>query len=447
MQAGITRLIGMQTADGGIAMWQGANQATWPWASVYAAHFVVEAEAAGHKVPADFRDRLMAYVRNLLNDATDKPDVVEAQAYACHVLALAGRPERAVMSRLAEIINTVKRPRPDYAPIAPEARFHLAAAWLAAGRRDLAEGLIPAILPLPRNDRQLSGNVGSPVRDQAMVLGTMLSLNPDHPALPALAQRIADAGRPNGWRSTQDAAFAVIALGKYLRQSRSTTPYERLSVSSDGKPLAESDGAKPLAVDPSFTEGPRLEVKIAGAPDAKAYVSWLQTGVPLNPPADEDAGMKIRRRYLDSAGQPLGANLRSGALVQVEITVESLTSLENVVIDDLLPAGLEIENARLQTTADERQVRRVKRREDEARPAEFTHGRLDIRDDRLIAMGSLSRAGSASFTYLARAVTPGTYVVPPVRGECMYDIGLHSLSGGGKTLTIAPVNIHVAASE
>ena len=434
LQAGVTRLIGMQTADGGIAMWPGSNQPSWPWASVYAAHFLVEARAAGHPIPEDFNEHLMAYVRSLLNQATDKPDIVEAQAYACYVLALAGKPERAIMSRLTEIINTRKPERAGYTPIAPEARFHMAAAWLAAGRRDLAIGLIPQTIPQPRSQRQLSGNIGSPVRDRAILVSTLLAINPDHPAIPAMVQQIADAGKPNGWRSTQDAAFAVIALGKYVRQMKPTEPYESARLHLDGDTyVAESRDGKPLASDPAFDAHSKFELRITGLKSARAYVSWLQTGVPTKPASDEDSGMKIRRRYLNAKGEPIAnRTVRSGDLVQIELTIESLTALENIVIDDLLPAGLEIENARLETTADKRQLNTKLIQA----ASLFTHRRLDVRDDRLIVMGTLNGAGAGQFIYLARAVTPGTFIIPPVRGECMYDIGTHSISGGGQILKV-----------
>jgi uncharacterized protein YfaS (alpha-2-macroglobulin family) len=100
--AGIYRLLGMQTADGGIAMWPGGRE-SWPWASIYAAHFLVEAEKAGHPVPEDFRRHLLAYARRLVDQGGDDGDLVEAQAYACYVLGLAGKPDRAAMSRLGEL--------------------------------------------------------------------------------------------------------------------------------------------------------------------------------------------------------------------------------------------------------------------------------------------------------------------------------------------------------
>ena len=124
--------------------------------------------------------------------------------------------------------------------------------------------------------------------------------------------------------------------------------------------------------------------------------------------------------------------VRSGDLVQIELTIESLTALENIVIDDLLPAGLEIENARLETTADKRQLNTKLIQT----ASLFTHRRLDVRDDRLIVMGTLNGAGAGQFIYLARAVTPGTFIIPPVRGECMYDIGTHSISSGGQILKV-----------
>lgn len=429
LQTGLTRLIGMQCADGGIAMWPGSRE-SWPWASVYAAQLLVETASAKHPVPAEFRDSLFAYVRNLLTRSADADDLVEVQAYACYVLALAGKPERAVMSRLTEIVNHPRDVGHDHSP---EARFHLAAAWLAAGRRDLAEGLIPQTLPQPRSTRQLSGNVGSPVRDRAALLSTLLDVDPNRPELPALAQQLADAGRDGRWQSTQDAAFAVVALAKYLRTVDPGSPYEHAELNMAGKPIGAAESGQSIHVTPTSAGG--LTATIAGPAKAKGHLAWLFTGVPMHPPVDEDAGLSIRRRYLDASGRPLSENrVRSGELVQVELSLESPTALANLVIDDLLPAGLEVENAHLATSAQSDEAERKPKSPERL----ITAARVDARDDRVILVGGIPTGGTYTFTYLARAVTPGTFVIPPVRGECMYDIGTHSLHGGGQTLTVVP---------
>jgi uncharacterized protein YfaS (alpha-2-macroglobulin family) len=436
IQSGITRLIGMQTANGGLAMWP-AYRDPWPWGSVYAAHFLIEAQTAGHPVPEEFRKQLLAYVRNLLNQSSDDPQMLETQAYACYVLALAGKPERQVMSRLTEVVNT---PRPDGMIFSGQARLHLASAWFAAGRRDLAESLIPQTLPAPRQNRSLAGSIGSPVRDRAILVNTLLAVQPDHPALPELVQQLADSGVHGQWRSTQDTAFAVLALGRYLRQSKTSSPYTSAELSSNGTQLGEAVDGKPLLWDagkkdvPLPPDGTKLAIHVTGPANTKAHISWLQVGVPLSPPPPADHGMTIRRRLFDERGKPLNANrVHSGDLVQVELTIGSNTALEHIAIDDLLPAGLEIENPRLKTTAadttDQPQEGRIFNR--------FSDARLDMRDDRLVLIGNLSGAGTGTYVYTARAVTPGTFVLPPAHAECMYDSAINSISAGG-TFEVLP---------
>ena len=57
-----------------------------------------------------------------------------------------------------------------------------------------------------------------------------------------------------------------------------------------------------------------------------------------------------------------------------------------------------------------------------------------MRDDRMIVIGDLS-AGVGRYVYTCRAVTPGTFALPPAHAECMYDLGTNSLSGAG-TFTV-----------
>ena len=64
------------------------------------------------------------------------------------------------------------------------------------------------------------------MRDRAILVDTLLAVQPDNPAMPALVQQLSDSGRNGQWRSTQDTAFAVLALGRYLRQNKGQSPYE-----------------------------------------------------------------------------------------------------------------------------------------------------------------------------------------------------------------------------
>lgn len=430
LRVGILRLIGMQTADGGIAMWPGARD-SWPWAGVYAAHLVVEASNAGHDVPDDFRARLLGYVRRLLDRGGDDGDMLELQAYACYVLALAGAPDHASMNRLAAMADSPPAPSlPAGAPQRTAAKAMLSLAHLAAGQRGRAVSLLPANPPPARSDRRLSGNLSSAVRDRALLISAMAAVCPEHPALPALVQQLADT-REGRWLSTQDAAFAVMALGKYLRHAKAARAYETARVSPGaGRPQVVSEGGRAIvyrADEAIAAGGAQIDLSIDGPPGAVGHVSWLQQGVPLAPPPPADNGMRVRREYVDMNGNPINGELVSGQPVRVNIALEAPAGSRNIVIDDLLPAGLEIENPRLAGDGSAEQ------RHD----ARLVVARVDMRDDRLVLFGDMPAGGTAVYSYLARAVTPGQYAVPPVRAELMYDTGISSISGGGR-LTVRP---------
>jgi len=213
-------------------------------------------------------------------------------------------------------------------------------------------------------------------------------------------------------------------MGKYLHQVPRGRPFDWVELARGSTVLARSEAGKTLVWDAgSSGESRALELRVGGEAGARAYVSVIESGVPLETPADVDRGLSIRRRYLDMHGAELtGDRVASGDLVQVELTLEAPGPLANVVIDELLPAGLEIENPRLQTEAGDQQA------------VGFDVARLDMRDDRLVAVGNLGSHGR--LVYTARAVTTGSFIVPPAHAECMYDVRLNSTWGGRRALTV-----------
>ena len=443
IDAGILHLVGMQTADGGIAMWPGEVQ-PWPWASVYAAHFLTEAKAAGYEVPAEFYDHLLGYVRHLMDNGTDDAGQLETQAYGSYVLALTGKPDRTVMNRLTELCNAADRPddADDGRAMRGDARLMLSCAWLLSGRRDLAEGLIPIALPQPRVGRQRDGNIGSPIRDRAMVILALEQVEPDRAELPELVQQLANQGAEGHWGSTQDVAFSVLAIGRYLRDQQKKTPYESARLLLGETVLAEATSSQSLAwsADASQLNSPlHLRAELTGAANAVGHLSWLQTGVPIAPPKDAEHGLKIHRKYLSLEGKELNGTVRTGDLMRVELTIEGPPNQPNLVIEDLLPAGLEVENPHLETAA---------KLEDDVsnQLPTFGNGRADMLDDRVVVCGRMPGVWKARCSYLARAITPGSYTVPPVRCEAMYDQNTNALSGSGK-LTVLPVVRDVTVAE
>jgi uncharacterized protein YfaS (alpha-2-macroglobulin family) len=143
-----------------------------------------------------------------------------------------------------------------------------------------------------------------------------------------------------------------------------------------------------------------------------------QSGVPVaaQPPVEE--GFTISRRYYTRTGQEVNPEqIRQNDLLVAVITGEALARDEThqVLVVDLLPAGLEIENARLAHGGSTAEIAWL--------PALTETLHAEIRDDRFVAALDLdASAERRTFTlaYLARAVTPGVYRQPAVFVEDMY---------------------------
>jgi uncharacterized protein YfaS (alpha-2-macroglobulin family) len=99
--------------------------------------------------------------------------------------------------------------------------------------------------------------------------------------------------------------------------------------------------------------------------------------------------------------------------------VTANTAMPEALVTDLWPAGLEIENFNL---GDAKQWADVVvdgvEISDRGSAADIKHE--EFRDDRYVVAVNLSRGRTANVFYLVRAVSPGTYTVPPPLAEDMY---------------------------
>jgi len=102
--------------------------------------------------------------------------------------------------------------------------------------------------------------------------------------------------------------------------------------------------------------------------------------------------------------------------VRVNLTMQAPSRRYHVALVDPLPAGLEAVNPAL-----------LGARPSEA-PANHSDGwwsrywyqHENLRDERVEAFTQLLWEGVYNYSYVARATTPGTFVVPPTKAEEMY---------------------------
>jgi uncharacterized protein YfaS (alpha-2-macroglobulin family) len=92
-------------------------------------------------------------------------------------------------------------------------------------------------------------------------------------------------------------------------------------------------------------------LNITTAGNGKLFYFWEMEGIPtVGTNKEEDNFLEVRRTYKDRYGKVYNNMFFQNDLVVVEISITKFTngiSVPNVAISDLLPAGFEIENARI----------------------------------------------------------------------------------------------------
>ncbi|MCX7020048.1 MAG: MG2 domain-containing protein [Candidatus Sumerlaeota bacterium] len=426
VQAGIDRALSMQTAGGGMAMWSSERDA-WPWGSVYAAHMLVEAGKAGYEIPESRMRDLLGYLAGRLSGQLEKPeaDSRTERCYICYVLAIAGKKP---LDRMEQLYEERKK-------LTPSARALLAGAFMVMGNsaeaRELLGGTVssgttPAAAA--QTAREPGGILSSPVRETAILLASWLDINPDAAEVPVLVRRLEQSQQAGHWGTTQDNAFALWALGRYAKRQAAASGTAEGTVGIGGAPVIAYSSSKPLSVSADII-GKTISVNSNGA--APTYIYWTTEGVPLEPDlAPVSQGIAVSRRFTSRDGKELNLDaIEQGKLVIVEIAIQCDRQISNLVIQDLLPAGLEIENPNLASSekADDQTERTDKKDGLDVR-------RTESRDDRCVAFADIIKndTGKHIFKYAARAVTRGVFILPPVQVSCMYDPDIMARSAPGR---------------
>ncbi|MDX1997950.1 MAG: alpha-2-macroglobulin family protein, partial [Thermoanaerobaculia bacterium] len=396
-----------QTYDGDFTLWPEMERPQL-WASVYATHFLVEAQRAGHEVPAGLLERaLEAVARKIQSKDTYGRAELQRTAYGLFVLARAGRPELGTMDYLRE---------KQAATLPTEARALLAAAYAAAGNPAAPRQLLAGLGEIETIERQTGENFESTLRNRALVTLAYLDADPKSPELPRLVDRLArEAGQVTGWWTTQETAWVFLALGQFAQSQAAKGPFAGTLWVGDKK-VGRFSSDKPAAfLDIAGTAPLRLEMDGAYA-DGSAYASVLVRGVPTDGayrPAS--AGLEVTREVVDRDGRAVDLDsVQQGDLLVIKTAVRSVAGpVENVAIVNLLPSGLEVENPRLETT--------------ESLPwatgTALSPDATDLRDDRIVLFADLGTEWR-TFYALVRAVSPGKFRLPPVQAEAMYNPAL-----------------------
>ena len=406
-----------QLYTGAVTLWDGEGEEDW-WATIYSAHFLLEAKKAGFDVDNGLMETMLNYISNRLknrelityyyNRNQNKKIAPKEVAYGLYVLAIAGRSNVPAMNYY--------KAKPEI--LALDSRYLLSAAYALAGDKKSFVSMLPASFSGEESVPQTGGSYYSDVRDEAIALNSLIEVDPNNPQVGIMAKHVGDKLKTRQWLSTQERAFAFLALGKLSRSANNSSATAEIKV--DGKTIAKAGGGQ-WKGDKAALKGTNIEIAARGS--GRLYFFWQAEGISSTGGyKEEDSYLKVRKRFYDRFGNPIaGTRFKQNDLVIIGITLERSYSgvIENVVITDLLPAGFEIENPR---TKDIPGMDWIK---DAATPTA-----LDVRDDRIHFFVD-ANYNKQTYYYAVRAVSPGNYKMGPVSADAMYNGEYHSYNGAG----------------
>jgi len=417
IRSAIRKLQLMQLYNGGMSYWPGNGEETW-WGSIYAAHFLIEAQKAGYEVDASVIEKLMEYLKSKLksrntisywyNGNLNKKIAPKEVAYSFYVLALNGDAKISTMNYY--------KSRPDLLSL--DSKYLLAISYALAGDKAKYKQMLPPEFSGEVSKPEFGGSFYSPIRDEAISLSALVEIDPDNQQIGIMAKHLSEKLKTQRYLNTQERAFAFIALGKISKKAAASSITGQIN--SNGQKIADYNN-KAISLLTEQLGGGKISISTKGK--GQLYYFWEAEGISKDGSyLEEDKFMKVRKSFSDRFGKPITNNsFKQNDLIVVKISIQGSynTEIENVVISDILPAGFEIENPRITSVPGMDWIK------DKSYPI-YT----DFRDDRINFFVTVSNT-IKYYYYIVRAVTPGTFQMGPVGADAMYNGEYHSYHGGG----------------
>ena len=441
----IERLSQMQNYDGGFAYWE-RGRPSEPYLSVYVTNALVHAKDKGYAVPKEILDRAKVYLKAIETHypAYYSPEVRWAiSAYALYTRKQLGDLDVAKGQKLyVEYGGTAN------AKVGMETHGWMLGLFAAnkAVENERKELVRHAINHVTETAGAASfvtsygdGNyllLSSDRRVDAVMLESLILEQPSLDLIPKIVTGLLAHRKAGRWLNTQENTYALLALDQYFQTYEKTTPEFVARV------WLGADYAGDLAFKGRTTDYFQINIpmKDVAAHDNQPLTIqkdgrgrlYYRVGMTYAPAslqlAAADYGFVVQRRY-EAVDDPKDVtrdaqgvwHIKAGARVRVRLTMVNEARRYHVALVDPLPAGLETMNPALAVTGPIPQDPS----EQKARGAYWWwygpwYDHQNLRDERTEAFSPLLWEGVHSYDYVARATTPGNFVVPPTKAEEMY---------------------------
>jgi alpha-2-macroglobulin len=439
----VEHLSQMQNDDGGFAFWDRGFPSE-PYLSVYVTNALVRAKAKGFAVPQPLLDRAKKYLREIEAHYPSfyGPEIRRTiSAFALYTRKLmgdvdlakgkqllrdAGGPDKLSMEADGWLLGTFA----GNAAAADERQTILRHAMNkvseTAGAANFTTSYGDGAYLILASDRRVDG----------VMLESLIQEAPTSDLIPKLVTGLLAHRKAGHWLNTQENAFVLAALDLYFHTFEKTTPdfVARVWLGDDyaGDKAFRGRTTEQFRIDIPMKDvatHDKSDLVIQKDGKGRLYYRVGMTYAPASLKLDAaDYGFVVERNY-EAVDDPKDVtraqdgswHVKAGARVRVRLKMVNDNRRYHVALVDPLPAGLEPMNPALAVTGPIPEDPK----DQQSRGAYWWwygpwYEHQNMRDERVEAFAAQLWEGVHDYSYVARATTPGNFVVPPPKAEEMY---------------------------
>jgi hypothetical protein len=300
-----------------------------------------------------------------------------------------------------------------------QGKWRLAAAYAITGNTEEAEKIInnvPGVVPEYKVDYY---TYGSSDRDDAMILETMCLLDKKSSSF-NLLKKLSASLSGKKYMSTQSTAYGLLAVSLFIKKYGSSSAMQA-EVVINNKPVVLKGNNAVNVISIDFSSGTNGIFKVVNKGKGILYARLINRGKPeVGQEKEEQENLMTDVVYRSEAGDIIDpTNLKQGTDFFMEVTIKNAGTagpLQNIALINYVPSGWEIHNARMD--------------DNEALFKNSAYDYQDIRDDRIFTYFDLRANESKKFVFSLNASYSGSYYLPGVNAEAMYDNSAYSRKKG-----------------
>lgn len=409
-QRGFNRLSELQHSDGGWSFWY--SQPSDPFITAYVFENLIMAKQVGLKV----NDQMIIKAQRFFENNNPKSN--SDQALKIYALSLTDSEKgKTIISKFDDL-------SPDLLSMAVIANIR-------NGEKDSNSNGLRKLLSISKIQGDgiyweggTKEHFGSRDASSALALKALLEAGTEQENIIKAGRFLTRSRSSNYWSNTFGTSEVVSALIGFSKTQKEVNPNYSYQVFLDDKEIGNGKvtdskqmiNSIDIPVSDINTNGSNIIVKQTGVGQLYSNLGISEFHTDKNAKA-LDHGLVVKREYISDKGEEY--SLAVGDIVTVKITLSGLSTEENYgIIEDELPSGL----IPINQSFNNQEFQQDKESEDNVSDREVTENGM------ILSLNKITPE-EKTYTYKARAVNVGTFIVPPVKASLMYAPEIYGRSG------------------